>query len=218
MPQINREDKDLQIRVAAGHPLSIKSHTARNSSSVAEGQPSGAEVWDVSGLRNSLDRSTFSRETVSTWVNCVYAATYGPRELAPEDLQLLSSATGLQQVLAFAHAVGSNLGLLCVACSQLASLRFAVKLPEQTLEVPIIAKRPFFALLELEDKLLAGTGSLGSVSSAQQQGEVRRCIASQVAALLHIAHVLRCSRCCMSCMTGCMVRLCLKGAASCMAC
>jgi hypothetical protein len=108
-------------------------------------------------------------------------------------VQLLSSATGLQQVLAFAHAVGSNPGLLNVACSQLGSLQFAVKLPEQKkLEVLVTAKMPFFALsLDLSDRSLAGTGSLGSVSSKQQQGEVRRSIARQVAGLLHIAHVLR---------------------------
>lgn len=132
-------------------------------------------------------------EAVSTWVSCAYAATYGPTELSPEDVELLSSATGLQQVLAFAHAVGSNPGLLNVACSQLGSLKFAVKLPKQRLDVPVTAQMPFFALLELKDRSLdlAGTGSLGSVVSEQQKAEVRRSIARQVAGLLHIAHVLR---------------------------
>lgn len=58
MPHSNREDEDLQIRVAAGQSVSIKSHAARNFSSVAEGLVTAAEVWDVSGLLNSLDRST----------------------------------------------------------------------------------------------------------------------------------------------------------------
>ncbi len=103
----------------------------------ARGLPAAAEEWDVSGLL--LDGQPFSRETVSCWLSCAYSFFDGSEQLDTQFVEQLSTVTGLTQVLAFADAVGSCVGLCRATCSQIQQLKLKVQLPEQSevLELPI---------------------------------------------------------------------------------
>jgi hypothetical protein len=91
-----REDEDIQIKVAAGEPMSAESFVLRALSSCARALPADAAEWDVSGLLH--DDQPFSRETVSCWLQCCYNSNYGA-ELDSDSISLLGTVTGLAQVL-----------------------------------------------------------------------------------------------------------------------
>jgi hypothetical protein len=129
-------ETDLLIRVGDGRPLQAKSLLVRGLCDIAEGLPAAADTWDVSGLL--LDGQPFSGNTVSCWLSCAHSAIHGLEELRPQEIQQLSTVTGLTQVLAFANAVGSYAALCKTACSQLQQLKFVVQLPEQMLELPVV--------------------------------------------------------------------------------
>jgi hypothetical protein len=189
-----REDEDIQIRVAEGEPLAAEACMLRTLSSCAKALPADAEEWDVSGLM--FDGQPFNRETVSCWLNCARSLHEGLEELGAQDIQQLSTVTGLTQVLAFADAVGSRVGLCRAACSQLQQLKFVVQLPGQVLELPVAGCIYKFTL---DSKQLAQSNlhSLAenligdSLASAEQSRNVQQQVAKQTAALLHLAHVLR---------------------------
>lgn len=157
--------------------------------------PASATQWDVSGLLTGGE--PFSRDVVKTWVSLAYCAAYGQSELDAQDVQQLSTATGLQQVLAFAQAVGSAEGLVQAACNQISTLKFAIQLPEQTIEVPVAVQSPLI--------LSGSTGGSAFISSTSLQGMTnygQRCsrehlvmlkqqLAGQLGSLLCSAHVLR---------------------------
>lgn len=187
----SRDEEDLQIKVASGQPLPIKSLVARTFSSCAEQLPASAQEWDVSGLL--LDSEAFSHDTIKCWVDCAYCALYGQAELDDDDIQQLSTVKGLQQVLAFAHAVGSAECVLAAACSQVSSLKVVVQLPEQTLEVPVGKQGPYcfiqggqLACLTLRDDHPFGN----PCASEQGEADLQRQVAAQLGALLHLAHAL----------------------------
>jgi hypothetical protein len=163
-------------------------------SSVARALPSDAKQWDVSGLL--LDGEPFSRETVQCWLSCIYSSLHGPAELSSEDCQQLSTATGLRQVLAFAHAVGSPQALLTAACSQLDNLKFSVQLPAQTIELQMRDGPHLFdrvgddfqlsrVCIESSEADCKGSPCTGD----GQRREVQQQVAQQLGSLLHMAHV-----------------------------
>lgn len=190
-------EEDIQIKVAVGQPIDAESLMLRPFSSVARALPSDAQQWDVSGLLQ--DGQPFSRETVQCWLSCIYSSLHGPAELSAEDCQQLSTAKGLQQVLAFAHAVGSPLAVLAAACSQLDNLKFVVQLPAQTIELQLRDGPHRFGVNDEDSKQLrratlrtCQADHCGSpcVSEAECH-EVRQQVAQQVGLLLHMAHVVQ---------------------------
>lgn len=110
-------EEDLSIKVASGQPLQADCLLVRSMCDSARGLPAAAEEWDVSGLL--LDGQPFSREIVSCWLSCVNSLVDGPTVLGSQDIDQLSTVTGLTQVLAFADAVGSFVAPITTACSQL---------------------------------------------------------------------------------------------------
>jgi hypothetical protein len=128
-------ETDMLIKVASGEPLQAESSVLRSCCESARGLPTAAEEWDASGLL--LDGQPFSRETVSCWLSCAQGLLHGSEQLCADDIQQLSSVTGLTQVLAFADAVGSCVGLCRTACSQVHQLKFVLQLPEQELKLPL---------------------------------------------------------------------------------
>ena len=187
-----RQDEDIQIKVAAGESLAAESFVLRALSSCARALPADAAEWDVSGLLS--DGQPFSCETVSCWLQCGYRNIYGTAaELGSDSISVLSTVTGLTQVLAFAHAVGSFDGMLQAACSQLQQLQFALQLPEQVLELPVAGySYSFDGSMQLVQQNLQTHGSLGTpLASAEQRRDMQQQVAKQLSALLQLAHVLR---------------------------
>ena len=163
----------------------------RTLSSCAKALPADAE-WDVSGLL--YDGQRFSRETVSCWLQCGCSAVHAEDEqLETDSISMLSTVTGLAQVLAFANAVGSSKGLCRAACSQLKNLTCVVQLPEQVLELRV-AEYPYtFAGSQVVRKdVEKGDVEVGApLVSAEQLCNVRQQLAQQLSALLQLAHVQR---------------------------
>jgi hypothetical protein len=188
-----REDEDIQIRVAAGQPVAAESFVLRSFSSCARSLPADAEEWDVSGLL--FDGQPFSHETVSCWLQCCSSSIYGAAVLDSDSISMLSTVTGLAQVLAFAQAVGSFMGTFQAACSQLQHLKFVVQLPEQVLELPMAGYTYYYS--NTNDKQLVQYNmkcalKLGDVlASAEQCRDVQRGVAKQLSALLQLGTVLR---------------------------
>jgi hypothetical protein len=153
--------------------------------------PADATEWDVSGLLH--DGQPFSRETVSCWLQCGYHTIYRTAaELDSDSISILSTVSGLAQVLAFANAVGSYEGLLQTACSQLQQLTFVVQLPEQVLELPVAGYTYWFNDNQLTQFNLNKAETIGDpVASDEQRHVVQQQVAKQAAALLQSAHVLR---------------------------
>jgi hypothetical protein len=189
-----RQDEDIQIKVASGEPVAAESFVLRALCSCARALPADAEQWDISAML--CDGQPFTYETVSCWLQCGYRNIYGTAaELDSDSISVLSTVTGLTQVLAFAHAVGSFEGMLQAACSQLQQLQFAVQLPEQVLELPLVGYTYCFQdsePLQLMQRNLQKQGSLGTpLASAEQRCDVQQQVAKQLSALLQLAHVLR---------------------------
>lgn len=159
----------MAVKLANDESLQVDSLYTRIFSTVAKGLPGDADTWDVSGLL--LNEEPFSLQCVSCWLNCGYSMLYGPSELDSQDVELLTTAQGLLEVLSFCQAVGSPDGLLKAACSHLEQLTFVVdpRRPAQTVEV----------------SLAAGLFESNWDSEVQQQ------VAEQTAELLLIAHMLR---------------------------
>jgi hypothetical protein len=108
-----------------------------------------------------------------------------------QDIQQLSTVTGLTQVLAFADAVGSRSGLGKALCSQLQQLKSVVQLPEQVLELPLPGYTYWFNALQLCHSKLRTLSEVGSpLSSAEQRVDVQQQVAKQLSALLRLAHVV----------------------------
>ena len=190
-------ETDLVIKIASGDPLQADSLLVRGLCDNARGLPAAAEEWDVSGLL--LDGQPFSRETVSCWLSCVYSVVDGLTQLGPQDIEQLSTVTGLTQLLAFADAVGSSVGLLNSVCSQVQQLKFKIQLPEQhdELELPVAEYTYWFSDKQLRlarigcSNLKMRVALGGPLASEDQIFEVRKQVAKQTAALLYKAHVLR---------------------------
>jgi hypothetical protein len=164
----------------------------RTLSSCAKALPADAAEWDVSGLL--FDGQPFSRETVSCWLQCGCSAVYAEDEqLDTDSVSMLSTVTGLAQVLAFADAVGSFKGLCRAACSQLQQLKCVVQLPEQVIELSVADYPYTFVGSQLmrydvtQEKVKVGA----PLVSAEQLQDVRQQVAQQLSALLQLAHVLR---------------------------
>jgi hypothetical protein len=186
-------EADLTIKVAQGEPLQAVSSLVRGLCDSAGGLPATADVWDVSGLLQ--DGQPFSRETVSCWISCVNSLADGPTQLGPQDIEQLSTVTGLTQVLAFADAVGSSVGLLNAACSQVQHLKFKLQFPEQpeAVELPLAGYTYWFTGgRQLKRMHLLGRVDVGGpLASDEQMLDVRQQVATQTASLLRLAHVLR---------------------------
>ena len=192
----DREEENIQIKVAYGMSLAADSFVLRALSSCARALPADAAEWDVSGLL--YDGQPFSRETVACWLQCGYSHIYAEdSQLEPESIAQLSTVTGLAQVLAFAQAVGSFKGLVRAACSQLQQLKFVVQLPQQEegLELPLSGYIYYFGGVmdkqlvqyNLQDRVEIGP----PLDSAEQRCDVQQQAAKQAAALLQLAHALR---------------------------
>jgi hypothetical protein len=202
-------DSDMHIRVAAGESLEAESFVLRSFSDCARNLPPAAEEWDVSGLL--LDGQPFSRDTVACWLSCVYSTVEGIQELTAQDIQQLSTVTGLTQLLAFADAVGSRPSLYRVACSQLPQLQFVVQPSEcaSKLEMPVGGCTYCFEKKPAADadtaqlvryslqRVVVVPKSCGDAScplqflTSEQRRDVRQQAAQQLSALLRVAHVLR---------------------------
>jgi hypothetical protein len=189
-------EEDIQIKVAVGQPLDAESHVLRTFSSVARALPFDVQQWDISGLL--LDgQEPFSRATVQCWLSCIYSSLHGPAELSKEDCQQLSTAKGLQQVLAFAHAVGSPQAVLTAACSQLDNLKFSVQLPAQTIELQLRDNGHTFEAGEGNTFQLSRVCIVPSEADCcgspcigdGQRRELQQQVAQQLGSLLHMAHV-----------------------------
>lgn len=113
----------------------------------------------------------FSLQCVSCWLDCGYSMLYGPAELDTQDIELLTTAQGLLEVLCFCQAVGSPDGLLKAACSHLEELTFVVDPPHPAATVQV----------QLSAGLFEGSWEC----------EVQQQVATQTADLLLIAHMLR---------------------------
>jgi hypothetical protein len=185
--------EDLNIKVASGKSLHADSLLVRSLCDSARGLPAAADVWDVSGLL--LDGQPFSRETVSCWISCVYSLADGLTQLSQQDIEQLSTVSGLTQVLAFANAVGSSVGPLNAACSQLQHLKFMLQFPEQPIgvELPLAGYTYWFSderqlqRMHLHERMDVGE----PLASDEQTYDVRQQVAKQTSSLLHLAHVLR---------------------------
>jgi hypothetical protein len=104
---------------------------------------------------------------------------------------MLSTVSGLAQVLAFANAVGSFEGLLQAACSQLRNLKVVVQLPEQVLELPLASCAYCFHDRQLSQFSLSATGTVGNpLVSPEQCSVLKQQVAKQLSPLLHLAHLL----------------------------
>lgn len=187
------QDDDFSIKT--GDPIPCRSLLVRTFSTCAEQLPAGAEQWDVSGFL--CEGEPFSRDTVKCWLNCGNCMVYGQGELDTEDQAQLSTAKGLQRVLAFAHAVDSPEGLLNAACSKLQELMIEVQLPERTLQLRVCPAHDCSykaRWLNDEYQLIAHTLArrqvIGCVSTIDQLEGIRQQIAVQTAALLQLAHAL----------------------------
>lgn len=186
----------MLIKVAVGDSIPASSLLLRTFSTCAEQLPADANAWDVSGLL--LNSQPFSRAAVQCWLHCAHSHLHGPTELNAEDLEQLSTATTLHEVLAFAHAVGSCEGMLQAACHQLHALKFVVQLPEQTLELFAAASAGLHYKLD-RSKLQLSSFSLGQtlkyvgtrLTSTEQSVEVKQQVAAQIEALLQMAHLFR---------------------------
>lgn len=97
-------------------------------------------------------------------------------------------------MLAFAHAVGSPGGLLQAACSQLQDLACSVQVGQKNLRLPLRKVVYSFddttAKLKYESLAVKAEWTSRFVSQEQRQ-ELRTQLASQLGALLHMAHVLQ---------------------------
>jgi hypothetical protein len=136
----------------------------------------------------------FSRNTISCWLSCAQHFLDGTVELALHDKQQLSTVTGLTQVLAFADAVGSCLGLGKFACSQLQQLKFVVQLPEQVRGLPVNGYAYWFNHDKqlYRNSLQPASVRVGApLASIEQYQDVQQQVAAQLSALLQLAHVLR---------------------------
>jgi hypothetical protein len=198
---------DMVVKVAEGEPLPAQSFLLRTFSAVARALPADAEQWDVSGLLYD-GQQPFSRATVQCWLACARSCT-GMGELGAEDIEQLSTAKGLHEVLSFAQAVGPAPALLQAACSQQGALVIALKAEQQTLRLPMtggtLAWLPPTAPQQQQQQpqqqqpdsfqisLLSSTkrAPIGSPVTIQQLTSVRREAAAQTGALLLMAHVLR---------------------------
>jgi hypothetical protein len=183
-------EEDIQIRVAVGEALTAESFVLRALSSCARALPGDAAEWDVSGLL--FDGQPFDRETVCCWLQCGYRHIYGAAaELDSNSVSLLSTVSGLAQVLAFANAVGSFEGMLQAACSQLQQLKFVVQLPEQVLELPVAGYSYWFDKKHLNQFNVNDAETIGApLASDEQCRDVQQQVAKQAALLLRLAHVL----------------------------
>ena len=182
----------MHIRVAAGEPVPADSAVLRAHSSCARVLPADASEWDVSGLL--FDGKPFTRETVSCWLRCAQNFLDGSADLDAQDTQQLSTVTGLTQVLAFADAVGSRSGLCKALCSQLQQLKFVVQLPEQVLELPVAGFCYGFdpgADRQLVQATLQQFVNIGARLPLADCHYLKQQLATQTAALLELAHVLR---------------------------
>ena len=118
----------------------------------------------------------------------------GPTVLGSQDIDQLSTVTGLTQVLAFADAVGSFVAPITTACSQLQHLKFKAQTPEQNevLELPLAGYTYWFQARQLNRIHLQDFIEVGSpLASDEQVHDVHLQVANQTAALLRLAHVLR---------------------------
>jgi hypothetical protein len=109
-------------------------------------------------------------------------------------MEQLTTVTGLTQLLAFADAVGSSVGLLNSVCSQVQQLKFKIQLPEQhdEQELPVAEYTYWFSDKQLRCSNLKMRVALGGpLASEDQIFEVRKQVAKQTAALLYRSHVLR---------------------------
>ena len=182
-------ETDVLIKVASGEPFKAGSSVLRTFSDSARGLPANSEEWDVSGLL--LDGQPFSRDTVSCWLSSAHSAVDGLEELGPQDIQHLSTVTGLTQVLGFADAVGSCVSLLKAACSQLQQLKFVVQLPEQVLELSVTGRAYFWLDKQLSRYDLDKICTVGFLlDSDEQLRDVQQQVAQQLSALLLLGHML----------------------------
>ena len=185
-----RRETDLLSKVAAGEPLEAESLLLRSLCDSARGLPAAAEEWDVSGLL--LDGQPFTRETVSCWLSCAYSAIHGIRELSAQQVDQLSTVTGLTQVLVFADAVGSYEGLSMAACSQSSRLKLVVQLPGQVLELHLADHMYSFHGSDhtqlVHFSLPTDKSTVATLSSAEQWRDVQRQVAKQLS-LLQLAHL-----------------------------
>ena len=188
----SRDEEDVQIRTAAGEPLAADSFVLRALSTCARALPADAAVWDVSGLL--YDGQPFTRETVACWLQCCCSSIHGTAELDCDSISMISTVTGLAQVLAFAHAVGSFVGMLQAACSQLQQLKVVLQLPEQVLELPVASYMYVFGIKTANRLVrfnIQETGYCGAtLATVEQRSHVQQQVAKQLAALLQLAHVL----------------------------
>jgi hypothetical protein len=162
-------DTDMTVKLANDESLQVDSLYTRIFSTVAKGLPGDADTWDISRLL--LNNEPFSLQCVSCWLNCGYSMLYGPSELDSTDIELLTTAQGLLELLSFCQAVGSPDGLLKAACSHLEQLTFVVDPPRPAKTVEVA--------------LTTGLFEVSWDSEVQQQ------VATQTAELLLIAHMLR---------------------------
>ena len=186
-------EMDLLIKLASGQSLQADSQLLRGLCDSARSLPAAADEWDVSGLL--LDGQPFSRETVSCWMNCVNSIADGRTDLGQQDIEQLSTVTGLTQVLAFADAVGSSHGPIKIACSQIKNLKFRFQLPEQPQDqdLPVSGCSYWFDYTkQLQRSNTLQCVDIGmSLESPEQVWDVRCHVAQQTGALLRLAHVLR---------------------------
>ena len=179
----------MLIKVAAGETLAADSLLMRSLCDSARGLPAASEEWDVSGLLQ--DGQPFSRDTVSSWLSCVHSAVDSITDLGPQDIQQLSTVTGLTQVLAFADAVGSRQSIFTAACSQLQQLKLVVHLPEQVLELPVIGRAYFWRSNQLQRQDLEVNGDAGPLLESDEQcRDVKQQVAQQLSTLLRLGHML----------------------------
>jgi hypothetical protein len=125
------EDGQCTIKLADAS-LAADFTALRACSSCARGLPVDAQEWDLSGLQ--VDGQPVSRATVEAWLACVDSVLAGS-PLDGSRKEQLSTATGLQQLLPFADAVGSLGGVMNACLSELKDLKLLVQVGSETIKL-----------------------------------------------------------------------------------
>jgi hypothetical protein len=189
------EDGQCTIKLAdASLPADFTA--LRACSSCARGLPADAQEWDISGLQ--VDGQPVSRATAEAWLACV-DSVLGGSPLDGSKKEQLSTATGLQQLLLFADAVGSVGGVLNVCLSELQNLKMLVKVGSEIIELCMGRDAGGYRVdditgsRDLHMATLYDDIDTECVKFANNKEELdfRQQVATQTEALLYVGHLLQ---------------------------